>query len=58
MLTTDTNKARNYRIPIVAGFLVGDTGIEPVTPTVSMLSPERWLLSLTLDTSDFLNLRR
>jgi hypothetical protein len=29
-----------------------------VTPTVSMLSPERWLLSLTLDSPDSLNLRR
>ena len=29
-----------------------------MTPTVSMLSPERWLLSLTLDIPDFLNLRR
>ena len=37
---------------------VGDTGIEPVTPTVSMLSPERWLRSLRMDTPDFLNLRR
>ncbi|MDT4904574.1 MAG: hypothetical protein QOH52_2590, partial [Pseudonocardiales bacterium] len=29
-----------------------------MTPTVAMLSPERWLLSLTLDIPDFLNLRR
>jgi hypothetical protein len=29
-----------------------------VTPTVSMLSPERWLHSLTLDIPDFLHLRR
>jgi hypothetical protein len=27
MLTADTNRARNYRIPIVAGFLVGDTNL-------------------------------
>ena len=37
--------------------LVGDTGIEPVTPTVSMLSPERWLHPLTLDIPVFLDLR-
>jgi len=36
--------------------MVGDTGIEPVTPTVSMLSPERWLLSLPLDIPDPLDL--
>jgi hypothetical protein len=29
--------------------LVGDTGIEPVTPTVSMLSRTRWLLPLALE---------
>ena len=29
--------------PDSGGFRVGDTGIEPVTPTVSMLSRERWL---------------
>jgi len=38
--------------------MVGDTGIEPVTPTVSMLSPDRWLIPLRLDTPEFLNLRR
>ena len=38
--------------------MVGDTGIEPVPPTVSMLSLERWLLSLRLDFPEFLDLRR
>ena len=37
---------------------MGDRRIELRTPTVSMLSPERWLFLLTLDTPDFLNLRR
>ena len=29
--------------------MVGDTGIEPVTPTVSMLSSTSWLVPLTLE---------
>jgi hypothetical protein len=45
--------ARRPRTNVV----VGDTGIEPVTPTVSMLSRTSWLVPLTLeplvsDTSD------
>jgi hypothetical protein len=46
------------KAPESGAFMVGDTGIEPVTPTVSMLSPERWLLSLRLDLPEFLDLRR
>jgi hypothetical protein len=37
---------------------VGDTGIEPVTPTVSTFSPERWLPPMALDIPEFLDLRR
>jgi hypothetical protein len=43
--------------PESGGSMVGDTGIEPVTPTVSMLSPDGWLISLRLDIPEFLDLQ-